>query len=266
MSTFIGSNNSDYEYISPNCKNQLQIPSGMLCILFDSYGYCVDPSSSDHSPLTNDAIDQLYELALNSNDKNLMSVIDNLTNNNDANENGEVIVDINNFNIEDQFTKFMADANAMVASYADVSAGIKCNICDLLREICELGLLFVGWSPQHPYPSHVSPIGDIIRLESHMLKYIDDIQGSKQYHYVKDFPLIYVQDEKVNFFSQYIDSKSNMADVTTIGHAITYLKSSVMDELLIGKFMISTSYFLLVNVCTQDIPTIKRLIHHFNIQ
>lgn len=211
-------NYSEYnQYVYTRNGKDYSISSGMLISLFNIYGYCVDPTSTQTLSLDN--VNRLKYLAESVEDHKLVSVIDKLTN-----------CKLQNSRLLDSEIK----------NYLLLSCSQKNDLKDILQRLLEISMYYTGWkgSTSEPYLNKIQDVTDIVSLELKLYPKINNIRDSNAYHQISNFPIL---DDHIN-------------EKYTIDKALTQLTDTSSSQIALK--LIKTLYHYLTTVCNVKLPTL----------
>lgn len=242
-----------FQYIYERGDKQYSISSGMLNSLFKTYGYCVDPTVRTGTPLTQENIEILKNLARQNEDYTLIETIKTLSGGRSPSPRmpNDGITNETILNEKHRFDHLDVDERAQIQN--------------LLKIILEIGLYLVGWRGNgEPYPMMAYPISDIIRMELNIFPLIESLYKHQNYPLIKNFPII-------GYYQRTALKPSIIETSLNIDHCLNCISLGMSrDDLscsyqLMGNYLISTAYYYITTICKTPLPMIDPLIRSFSV-
>lgn len=238
--TFINNHHNIY-YIYENYNyRKFIIPSKLLCFLFKTYGYFIDPGTIDQT-LDSKQVQKLEEMAYSTNDEPLLKVINSL-----RLQRPVKTCEYNLYSITVNERK----------KYQSYTIYQRNSILSTANKLMEIGLYIIGWNGKEPYPLSQKPVCDIIRAQIIINPVIKRLLNSQWYLLIKDFPIVRYNN---SMYPKILDCK------LTIESLIARIQKQDSNTACkdIALDLISTCYYFITMVCNVPSPMIESLIKSF---
>ena len=223
------------DYIQDNYifDHVYKISSKNLNSVFIDRKACINPSNNDL--LSQKHIMQLETLAFNNNDNNLLKTINYLKYNHPPSPIKTITYD---------------DDNMFIKKHIDSFNNNKNDTLDILTNILHIALYLCGWNDKEPYITKIKTNCNV-NVELKIQPLIENLYKNELFNLIKTFQIINYLFKNNEYYPNIQDNNKTIS---------TVINQLVNNDIKNVKFLITTLYYYLTNLCKKSLPTLEPLI------